>query len=294
MARQRLDLEVAWIANRSAFNLPEARFLVSLVETSLGNPPQHFGATIARCRPIKLPTPRSLMTSHSTASKWNILSAMVFGILLVGSSSVSATSIKFDFEELALGGPTGLPTVTSTKSGLTLTVTREDDANIGIQDLNNPTTQVSDFGHRTLSNFLGSSNATVLDAMLVLSFSAPISSGSISFGDLGGSFPHDDDSPVVWTAFSGLNGTGLNLGSVSVGYPSDLGFLDQGNGAIRTLTIAAAGIRSLTISSGGTAPGTLYYDNIVVDTAAVPEPGTLSLLGLGSAYLIRRRRRNRR
>jgi PEP-CTERM motif len=39
-----------------------------------------------------------------------------------------------------------------------------------------------------------------------------------------------------------------------------------------------------------------YYaiDNIVVDTTAVPEPGTLSLLGLGSAYLIRRRRRNRR
>ncbi len=37
-----------------------------------------------------------------------------------------------------------------------------------------------------------------------------------------------------------------------------------------------------------------YYaiDNIVVDTTAVPEPGTLSLLGLGSAYLIRRRRRN--
>ena len=39
-----------------------------------------------------------------------------------------------------------------------------------------------------------------------------------------------------------------------------------------------------------------YYaiDNIVVDTTAVPEPGTLSLLGLGSAYLIRRRRRSRR
>jgi len=35
-------------------------------------------------------------------------------------------------------------------------------------------------------------------------------------------------------------------------------------------------------------------DNIGVDVAAtVPEPGTLSLLGLGSAYLIRRRQRNR-
>jgi len=39
-----------------------------------------------------------------------------------------------------------------------------------------------------------------------------------------------------------------------------------------------------------------YYgiDNIVVDVASpVPEPGTLSLLGLGSAYLVRRRRLNR-
>ena len=50
----------------------------------------------------------------ATASKCNILSAMVFGILLVGSSSVSAAPITFDFEELALGGSTGVPSVTST------------------------------------------------------------------------------------------------------------------------------------------------------------------------------------
>jgi len=37
-------------------------------------------------------------------------------------------------------------------------------------------------------------------------------------------------------------------------------------------------------------------DNVVVDVAAspVPEPGTLSLLGVGSAYVFGRRRRNRR
>jgi hypothetical protein len=55
------------------------------------------------------------------------------------------------------------------------------------------------------------------------------------------------------------------------------------------------------LGTGGTSPfpglSPLNYfaiDNVVVDTAAVPEPGTLTLLGLGSAYLIRRRRRNRR
>ena len=47
----------------------------------------------------------------------------------------------------------------------------------------------------------------------------------------------------------------------------------------------------------GQPPGNYYaIDNIVVEVAptAVPEPGTLTLVGLGSAYLIRRRRRNRR
>ena len=73
------------------------------------------------------------MTSHWTASKWNILSAMVFGILLVGSSSVSAAPITFDFEELVTQQSA---TITSTLSGLTLTVTRNDNANIAVQNLN--------------------------------------------------------------------------------------------------------------------------------------------------------------
>jgi hypothetical protein len=232
------------------------------------------------------------MTNYPSVSKW-ILSAMVFGILLVGSSTVSAAPITFDFEAIAIQQSAS---ITSTVDGLTLTVTRKDGANIGVQDLNNPTAQVSDFGHRNLSNFLGSSNATPDQAALVLSFSAPISSASISFGDLGGNFPHDDDSPVVWTAFSGLNGTGVNLGSTSVDYPSDLGFLDQGNGAIRTVSINAFGIQSLTISSGGTAPGTLYYDNLVVDqapAASVPEPASMLLLGTGLAGFLARRRTRR-
>ena len=55
-------------------------------------------------------------------------------------------------------------------------------------------------------------------------------------------------------------------------------------------------LSSFTLNGAGAFAGNYYaIDNVVVGSAAsVPEPGTLSLLGLGSAYLIRRRRRNRR
>ena len=67
----------------------------------------------------------------------------------------------------------------------------------------------------------------------------------------------------------------------------------------QTFTFGAgwANLSSVKLNGVGAFGGGNYYaiDNIVVGTAAsVPEPGTLSLLGLGSAYLIRRRRRNRR
>jgi hypothetical protein len=52
-------------------------------------------------------------------------------------------------------------------------------------------------------------------------------------------------------------------------------------------------LSSVVLQGTGAMTGTLNYfaiDNIGVDTAPVPEPGTLTLLGLSSAYLIRRRR----
>jgi hypothetical protein len=55
-------------------------------------------------------------------------------------------------------------------------------------------------------------------------------------------------------------------------------------------------LSSFTLLGSGAQGGNYYaIDNVVVTpAAAVPEPGTLSLLGLGSAYLVRRRRRHSR
>ncbi len=71
-----------------------------------------------------------------------------------------------------------------------------------------------------------------------------------------------------------------------------------GQADFQTLTLNQqwANLTSVVLTGTGATFGTLNYfaiDNVVVNTA-VPEPATLGLLGLGSAYLIGHRRRNRR
>ena len=60
-----------------------------------------------------------------------------------------------------------------------------------------------------------------------------------------------------------------------------------------TFDAAWGNLSSIVLNGLGGRGGADYYaiDNIVVGpSAAVPEPGALSLLGLGSVYLSRRRR----
>jgi len=225
---------------------------------------------------------------QTSSSRWIFRSlaalAPVLGLLVSLPSVGNAAPITFNLESLATGTFTS---ITDTVGGLTLTVHRADNANFNISDLSLVGGPPA-FGTRSISNFAGPFGP---GAELILNFSSPISSGSISFGD----FDVDDDATVSLTAFSGLNGSGSNLGSSSIAYPADL---DIGNGdaAIRTLTVSAAGIQSLTILSGGPFPGSLEFDNIVADTApaAVPEPTSILLLGSGLVFAILSRRARRR
>ena len=225
-------------------------------------------------------------TSRSTILTWLVVVVALLGLLISLPSVGHAAPITFNLESLAISTSTS---ITSTVGGLTLTVHRLDNVIFEIRDISGLVGGPPAFGTRSISNFDGPFGP---GAELILSFSSPISSGAISFGD----FDVDDDGTVTLAAFSGANGSGSNLGSSSVLYPASLDFSVQGDAAIRTLTVSAVGIQSLTILSNGTFPNSLFFDNIVADTvpAPVPEPTSSLLLGSGLVFAVLSRRVRRR
>jgi hypothetical protein len=92
--------------------------------------------------------------------------------------------------------------------------------------------------------------------------------------------------------------TGNLFGGGTLSRTLDLNGIFDGPGGVadfQTFAFDASwtNLSSVVLQGTGGDPGNYFgIDNVVVN--AVPEPGTLTLIGFGSAYLIRRRRRNRR
>jgi len=134
-----------------------------------------------------------------------------------------------------------------------------------------------DWGNRSLAPFVA---ADAGDWFVFDFLTAPITEFSAQLGDYGG-----DDDIIQWMAFDGLGGTGTQVGLGSVGY---------GTTTVPTyMTVSqvfSAGARSVLIRGGNqTFPNSLFIDNF--SNQAVPEPATMTVLGLGALAALKRRKR---
>ncbi len=229
------------------------------------------------------------MHAHRPAGRATV-AATVLVVLLFATGSARA-DIVFGFEDQTASSmfgnhPGAYTTLTETVSGLTLTLTRQGVTAPGTFDIFNTTTASGSFpavwGTRTLDPF----GTETSNTPFVANFSSKISSFSMQYGDFG-----DDADTGSIMAFSGPNGTGTLLAS-----NTDFYGLKSLPDQFDTFGVSAAGIQSVVFIGGSPSfPNSVYYDNLTVTLSptAIPEPASLTLLGLGAAGLALRSWRRR-
>ena len=136
----------------------------------------------------------------------------------------------------------------------------------------------SSFATRALDPFFDTSASA-----FVANFSASLSGFSLEFGDFDG-----DRDRLTLSAYSGLNGTGTLLGTVTVNWNGDFGAGDPA--AIASLS-GLSGIQSVVFIGGSSRffPNSVYYDNFTatLEFNGVPEGGSsLLFLGCGLAGIV--------
>ncbi|MFN8092483.1 MAG: PEP-CTERM sorting domain-containing protein [Vicinamibacteria bacterium] len=200
------------------------------------------------------------------------------------SGSAYAVPFAFDFESVPAtggnaGGYTSLPL---TSGNVSATLTRSSGTAFDVvSNTGGQSGKPAGWGLHSLSPFF---NTSVAGDAWLLTFSVPVLSLSIQFGDYGA----DNDSPVGLGAFSGPNGTGVNVANSTTGWGTGLSFSSPQH--FKTLTVSSPyAFQSVQFSSSGPFPNSLFWDNI--QGQAVPEPGTLLLVGSGITALALRRRR---
>jgi len=221
---------------------------------------------------------------------------LALGVLVLAVGIVNAQAATITFEDLALD-PSGAGGDRDS-SGFHFDSANDhihvDDGNGGWGTSNGTKFMlIDDVGN----NPNGASNLITILPIVA----GPFGLSSIDISEAGGAGPvstYSHQIEITGNLFSG--GTifrTLTLDFDAITNPS-FGFetftFDSGWDSLSSVVLKGVGAECC-----GPAPGNYYaIDNVAVDLAevpvAVPEPGTLSLLGLGSAYLFGRRRRNRR
>jgi hypothetical protein len=207
----------------------------------------------------------------------NIVRLMAATMLLgVAASPASASPVSFTFLDAAMGNLTAHFTV-DVVGGLAVS------------------------GTGTITSSLASFSGNTYDLLLLTASSGPLGAGNGSINPTPGTPPYDNGSGFTWHGVTGSGGADFLVDAVvnsSANYLDDYGlafamidhttsawvggFNPWANtndpGSLYTENIGLAGGAAWSYPRGS---GTLTVDSIDIRSAAVPEPATLSLLGLG-------------